>query len=232
MTCTSGSSRRSTTGVPASASSWLPTSPARQIPAALDRPIRAIVDLGHSRAGRYLQRMVARDIEYDTQAHPTSSAVEAGPRSSADEWCCPIVELRQYSLRPAQRDVLIDLFEREFIESQEAAGMRVLGQFRDLGDPDRFVWFRGFRDMPSRAAALGAFYGGPVWKAHREAANATMIDSDNVLLLRPARPGSEFLFGNDRPGSGTQGNSKRLIVANIYYFDAPVTEDFIGFFED
>src|SRR5438270_13405216 len=110
--------------------------------------------------------------------------------------CCPIVELRQYTLHRGKRDVLIDLFDREFVESQEALGMRIIGQFRDLDNPDRFVWLRGFRDMPSRAQALKDFYGGPVWKAHREAANATMIDSDNVLLLQPATPTSRFSFGN------------------------------------
>jgi hypothetical protein len=46
--------------------------------------------------------------------------------------------------------------------------------------------------MPSRAQALKDFYGGPVWKAHREAANATMIDSDDVLFLHPATPPSGF----------------------------------------
>ena len=40
-----------------------------------------------------------------------------------------IVELRQYTLHPQQREVLIDLFDREFVETQEAQGMRVLGQF-------------------------------------------------------------------------------------------------------
>ena len=49
----------------------------------------------------------------------------------------PVVELRQYTLRPGQRDVLIDLFDREFVESQEATGMAIVGQFRDLDDPDR-----------------------------------------------------------------------------------------------
>jgi hypothetical protein len=33
--------------------------------------------------------------------------------------CCPVVELRQYTLKPAQRDVLIELFEREFIEKMD-----------------------------------------------------------------------------------------------------------------
>ena len=97
-----------------------------------------------------------------------------------------IVELRQYTLHPGQRDTLIALFEREFVEAQEAVGIAVLGQFRDLDDPDRFVWLRGFASMAQRAPALAAFYDGPVWRAHREAANATMVDSDNVLLLRPA----------------------------------------------
>jgi quinol monooxygenase YgiN len=97
---------------------------------------------------------------------------------------CSVVELRRYALRPGQRDTLIELFDGEFVETQEAAGMCVLGQFRDLDDPDSFVWLRGFRDMVTRRDALEAFYGGPVWREHAGAANATMIDSDNVLLLR------------------------------------------------
>jgi hypothetical protein len=43
---------------------------------------------------------------------------------------CPIVEPRQYTLRRGQRDVLISLFDREFVETQEAAGMAILGQGR------------------------------------------------------------------------------------------------------
>jgi hypothetical protein len=114
----------------------------------------------------------------------------------------PIVELRRYTLHPGQREVLIELFDRELVETQEAVGMKVIGQFRDLDDPDQFVWLRGFPDMESRARSLAAFYGGPVWKAHREAANATMIDSDNVLLLRPARDGTAFALNGERGSRG------------------------------
>ena len=110
--------------------------------------------------------------------------------------------------------------------------MKIIGQFRDLDNPDRFVWLRGFRDMPSRADALKNFYGGPVWKAHREAANATMIDCDNVLLLHPATPTSAFSFGNkERPRAGANEARSELIVAAIYYFDAPVDAAFVQFFE-
>jgi hypothetical protein len=80
----------------------------------------------------------------------------------SDETCCPVVELRQYTLVPGGREVLISLFERHFIESQEATGMTVIGQFRDMNNPDRFVWLRGFADMTSRARQLEEFYGGPI----------------------------------------------------------------------
>lgn len=103
-----------------------------------------------------------------------------------------IVELRQYTLKRNRRDELIALFEREFIESQEVLGMTLFGLFRDRKRPDRFVWLRGFHDMPARKEALSRFYGGPVWQTHGSAANDTMIDSDNVMLLCPARPGSGF----------------------------------------
>ena len=146
--------------------------------------------------------------------------------------CCPVVELRQYTLHHGKRDVLIDLFDREFVESQEELGMRIIGQFRDLGHQDRFVWLRGFPDMTFRAKALNEFYSGPVWKAHREAANATMIDSDNVLLLRPALRTSGFSLENlKRAPVGADEIATSLVVATIYYFAGPVAPDFIRFFE-
>ena len=110
----------------------------------------------------------------------------------------PVVELRQYTLHPGKRDDLISLFDRHFLETQEVEGMRIIGQFRDANAPDRFVWVRGFRDMESRQKALQAFYTGPTWKTHSKAANATMIDSSDVLLLRPVTPESGFLLPDGR----------------------------------
>ena len=101
---------------------------------------------------------------------------------------CAVIELRDYTLHPGRRDELITMFEREFIELQEAHGARVIGQFRDLDRPDHFVWLRGFADMGTRRQALEGFYGSAHWQAHRAAANATLIDSDDVRLLRPAKP--------------------------------------------
>jgi hypothetical protein len=140
-----------------------------------------------------------------------------------------IVELRQYTLHPGKRDVLIDLFDREFVETQEAVGMTVMGQFRDLDDPDRFVWLRGFRDMEARAKGLAAFYGGPAWKAHRGVANTTMIDSDNVLLLRPAWPGAEIDFDIRRRTALNTAVSGGLLDATIFYLKEPASPELLKF---
>lgn len=132
-----------------------------------------------------------------------------------------VMELRQYTLHPGKRDTLIELFEGKFIDEHTALGMPVIGPFRDAGDPNRFVFMRGFRDMPARGRALESFYGGPVWKANREAANATMIDSDNVLMLRPI-------------GDAEASLAKRmtsLMVATIYLLQAPVDDAFVRYFD-
>jgi hypothetical protein len=134
--------------------------------------------------------------------------------------CCPVVEFRQYTLRAGQRDVLVELFDREFLESQEAVGMQVIGQFRDLDRSDRFVWLRGFPDMELRRVALEAFYGGPVWKSHAQAANATMIDVDDVLLLRPLSSTSGLGPQPERPAPGAQVPAS-VLVATICSLGGP-----------
>jgi hypothetical protein len=154
-----------------------------------------------------------------------AAAALAGPAKAATpaiQGSFPIVEFRQYTLHAGKRDVLIHLFEREFIEPQETVGMKVIGTFTDLDRPNRFVWIRAFKDMDARVKGETAFYGGPVWKAHRDEANATMIDSDNVLLLH-APMGAEFNPPAARPALGEQAPSG-LVVATIYYLKAPPAE--------
>jgi hypothetical protein len=151
--------------------------------------------------------------------------------SSAGGHELSVVELRQYTLHPGQRDVLIDLFDQEFVETQEAVGIRVLGQFRDLDNPNRFVWLRAFPDMPARRRALEAFYGGPVWAAYGDHANPTMVDSDDVLLLRPTSRGSGFVTaGRTRSPVGAGERFHSLLAATVYSLPAPIDEEFVTFF--
>lgn len=116
-----------------------------------------------------------------------------------------VVELRQYTLHPGQREALVALFDGSLVRPQEALGMTIIGQFRDVERPERFVWLRGFAGMDARQRALSSFYDGPDWAKHCEAANRTMAAFDDVLLLRPvvgfdlakaaARPPSRWAAG-------------------------------------
>lgn len=141
----------------------------------------------------------------------------------------PLVELRQYTLLPGKRDVLIDLFETNFIESQEELGMPIIGTFRDLDDPTKFVWLRGFDSMEERPQALAAFYYGPVWKAHSAAANGTMIDSDDVLLLRQA-PGSELASG-ELPPRGATRSDPGLVDVVIFHLQSDPDDKLVSTLE-
>ncbi|PZV33410.1 NIPSNAP family protein [Mesorhizobium kowhaii] len=150
----------------------------------------------------------------------------------------PVVELRQYTLKPGKRDTLIDIFDGRLIEGQEDVGMTIIGQFRDLDRPDMFVWMRGFDGMDARKDALTAFYGGPVWAANSDAANATMIDSDDVLLLKPAWPGAGFdLSGVLRAGLTVDRKTNRnkplpgIVVIRIHHLRLGAETTFANRFE-
>jgi hypothetical protein len=150
-----------------------------------------------------------------------------------------VLELRQYTLHAGKREALIELFERAFVEPQEDAGMRVIGTFRDLDAADRFVWLRGFPDLATRAERLGAFYGGKAWQDHRDAANATMIDSDDVLLLRPLDEESGFLLQALRAAvpaaiaagpAATAAPDHGFVLATVYLLRGPADDGFVRWF--
>jgi NIPSNAP len=160
----------------------------------------------------------------------TSSGAEPTARITGAS-CCNVIELRQYTLHPGRREVFIDLFDREFADPLDATGMTVIGQFRDLDRPNRFVWMRGFQNMEARAAELAAFYDSDLWHAHRNEANASIDDSDNVLLLEPVSPAGAFANIPQRPVSeeGTVGGG--LIVVTLYYAKADSLSAFGSLFE-
>jgi hypothetical protein len=137
-----------------------------------------------------------------------------------------LFEIRQYTLVPGRRDELIELFDRHFLDGQTECGIEVLGQFRVHDEPNRFFWLRSFSDAHRRTDALDAFYlKSPVWQLHKKAANATMVDSDNVLQLR-ALDASRLL--DAREGIDTPA---RCMVAVIYHPERAVDDTFIDLFE-
>jgi hypothetical protein len=195
------------------------------------RPVRVRFLWSHSSANtaHWQQAFSADDgATWETNWHMWFRRLDAQGRLVHED---NVLELRQYTLQPGQRDVLVDLFEREFVETQEAVGMHVLGHFRDLDAPDRFVWLRGFPSMVARREALQAFYFGPVWQKHRDAANATMIDSDNVLLLKPARTDAGLpAVSTLRPAVGEAVPSGALCLG-ICALTEPAERNFAARFE-
>ncbi|HKR75557.1 MAG TPA: hypothetical protein VJR95_02775 [Rhodanobacter sp.] len=99
-----------------------------------------------------------------------------------------VIELRRYTTSHDGQARFASYFDTYFPEAFEQLGAMVFGQFLPREQTDRFVWLRGFRDMPARAVVNAQFYYGPLWREHRLKVNALLPDSDDVLLLRPLRP--------------------------------------------
>lgn len=101
-----------------------------------------------------------------------------------------VIELRRYTTVAGGREPFARYFESYFPEAFEQLGAIAFGQFFERGNREGFTWLRGFRDLDARAVVNGAFYYGPLWREHKATMNGLLVDSDNVLLLRPLRPGS------------------------------------------
>ena len=133
-----------------------------------------------------------------------------------------VLELRNYVAKPGQRDKFISYFEANFVDSQNALGGYVLGQFRVEGAEDNFFWIRGFNDMASRSRYLPAFYRGEFWRQRRDYVNAMLINNDNVHLLKP------LSLSEDRPDAAVNSNEfgkkKGLVVIDYYVANTRVKE--------
>lgn len=132
-----------------------------------------------------------------------------------------IIELRNYLLKDGATGDFIRYFEDHFLLSQREEGMSVLGQFAVEDEPHRFVWIRGFEDMPTRRRGLTGFYGGPCWQAHRSEANSMMLEFHNVHLLRSLGPLAALGHGlslEDRTAepSGVVPSHTRLVTVDFY----------------
>lgn len=128
-----------------------------------------------------------------------------------------VLELRQYTMMPGRRQDFVELFDREFVETQEALGIEVVAQSTDLDKPDRSVWIRRFQNMEARKASLDAFYSGPVWGEHSTAANPMMIEWHDVLLLKPAGEGHDLeVSAADRPPPGRKDAEGRPLAILVW----------------
>ncbi len=127
-----------------------------------------------------------------------------------------VIEFRRYIIKEGEREHFAEYFESYFPEAFQQLGAIAFGQFFERKNPVRFTWIRGFKNTDARAIINAGFYYGPLWKEHRSTMNSLMVDSDDVLLLRPLSPehGIPVLPSVDpvKEGNGAQG----VVVAQIF----------------
>lgn len=99
-----------------------------------------------------------------------------------------VVEFRRYTMTDGGRAAFAAYFETYFPEAFEQLGAIAAGHFLERNKPNMFLWLRGFHSMDDRARINAAFYYGPLWREHSKTLNSFIVDSDNVLLMKPLRP--------------------------------------------
>ncbi|WP_178372507.1 NIPSNAP family protein [Massilia sp. CF038] len=128
----------------------------------------------------------------------------------------PVIELRRYTLRQGSAGPFARYFETWFPEAFQQLGALALGHFVERGAITRFTWLRAYPDMAARLAANTAFYDGPVWQEHRATLNHFILDSDDVLLLRPLYPGAALPTLPAVDPVAEPGGAQGLAVAHLF----------------
>ena len=94
-----------------------------------------------------------------------------------------IIEMRTYKLKPGRRSEFLEIFRSKSIPAHAEIGMKILGPFLSIEDPDTFFFMRGFPDLASREPMKAKFYEGELWKRGRENLLMPMIDKYEVVLV-------------------------------------------------
>jgi hypothetical protein len=94
-----------------------------------------------------------------------------------------IIEMRTYKTKPGMRSRFLEVFRSKSIPAHDAIGMKILGPFLSLEDPDVFFFMRGFPDLPSREPMKAKFYEGALWKNQLESILMPMLEKYEAVLV-------------------------------------------------
>jgi hypothetical protein len=94
-----------------------------------------------------------------------------------------IIEMRTYKTKPGLRTRFLEIFRAQSMPEHAAIGMRILGPFSSVEDPDTFFFMRGFPDLPSREPMKARFYEGELWKGELEGIMMPMLEKYDVVLV-------------------------------------------------
>ena len=97
-----------------------------------------------------------------------------------------IIEMRTYKTRPGSRSQFLEIFRSKSIPAHLEIGMKILGPFLSIEDPDTFFFMRGFPDVASREPMKAKFYEGDLWKRELESILLPMLEKYEVVLVEDA----------------------------------------------
>lgn len=93
-------------------------------------------------------------------------------------------ELRQYRLRPGQRDAWVRFMEDRLIPFQSARGMVIVGSWLGEEEDDLYVWMRRFENEAERERLYAAVYDTDEWKNEIGPRVGELIDRERITVTR------------------------------------------------
>ena len=94
-----------------------------------------------------------------------------------------IIEMRTHRTKPGKRAEFLEIFRSRSMPVQTGLGMKLLGPFLSIEDPDVLFIMRGFPDLSARDTMKEQFYEGPIWKQELEPLLLPLLESWDVVLV-------------------------------------------------
>jgi hypothetical protein len=105
------------------------------------------------------------------------------PHDSVEEGCQVIIEMRTYKTKPGMRSRFLEIFRSKSVPAHAGIGMKILGPFLSVEDPDTFFFMRGFPDLSSREPMKAKFYEGELWKRELEDILMPMLEKYEAVVV-------------------------------------------------
>jgi len=94
-----------------------------------------------------------------------------------------IIEMRTYKTKPSKHSEFIEIFRARSIPAHKEIGMKILGPFLSVEDPDTFFVKRRFPDLPSHEPIKEEFHDGELWKGELEKILLPMLEKYEVVVV-------------------------------------------------
>jgi NIPSNAP len=99
----------------------------------------------------------------------------------------PVIEMRTYKTLPGKRAEFLEIFTGQSIPAHAHIGMKIVGPFNSLEDPDVFFFMRAFPDASARDAMKRSFYEGTLWKTELEQVLMPMLVKYEAVLVEDSQ---------------------------------------------